>query len=85
MEILAEWIEAQRELSAASRYLYSLRTLPKVQRTILGRREYVQQWRLARLRMKAADNHCVIMRSSKRLSPSFDHTSTGHSPSDAHA
>jgi hypothetical protein len=73
MEILAEWIEAQRELSAASRELYSLRTLPKAQRTILGRSEYIQQWRLARLRMKAADDHCVTLRRSKRLSPSFDH------------
>ena len=78
MEMSAEWIEAQHALFAASRQLDSLKTLPKAQRAILGRHEYVQKCKFARVRMKMADDHCVTVRRRERLSRSGPALNNGY-------
>ena len=55
MDWHAEWTRTQQELSAASRNEYWWKTLPEERRSILGRPEYRKQCRLARQRLKLAD------------------------------
>ena len=71
MDWQAEWNKTQQELSAASRNEYWWKTLPEERRSMLGRQEYRKQCRLARLRVKLADERCrslMRMRRDKRAS-----------------
>ena len=58
MDWHTEWTRTQQELSAASRNEYWWKTLPEERRSILGRSEYRKQCRLARQRLKLADERC---------------------------
>ncbi|HEX4769157.1 MAG TPA: hypothetical protein VH414_23060 [Lichenihabitans sp.] len=72
MEKDKDWTEKQQELSEASRNDYWLRTLSPDRRAILGKVEYRRQCRLAKQRLKRADEACLQLRRArlKALTPS---------------
>ena len=61
-----DWTKTQLELSAASRNDHWWKTLPQERRSILGREEYRKQCRLARQRLKLADERCRMLIRSRR-------------------
>ena len=66
MDWQSEWTRTQQELSAASRNEYWWKTLPEERRSILGRPEYRKQCRLARQRLKLADERCRALIRARR-------------------
>ena len=66
MDWQIEWARTQQELSAASRNEHWWKTLPEERRSILGREEYRKQCRLARQRLKRADERCRTLIRSRR-------------------
>lgn len=70
MDWQSEWVKTQQELSAASRNEHWWKALPEERRTILGRTEYRKQCRLARQRLKLADDRCrTLMRARRDAGP----------------
>ena len=65
MEKDKDWTEKQQELSDASRNDYRLRTMSSEKRAILGKVEYRRQCRLAKLRLKRADEACLQLRRAR--------------------
>lgn len=63
-----EWTKTRQELSAASRNETWWKSLPEDRRSILGRTEYRRQCRLARLRLKSADERCRELIRARRES-----------------
>ena len=61
-----EWTKTQQELSAASRNEHWWKSLPEERRSILGRTEYRNQCRLARQRLKQADDRCRTLIRTRR-------------------
>ena len=68
MDWQTEWTRTQQELSAASRNETWWKSLPEERRTILGRSEYRKQCRLARQRLKLADDRCRTLIRNRRES-----------------
>ena len=66
MDWHTEWTKTQQELSAASRNEHWWKSLPEERRSILGRTEYRRQCRLARLRLKQADERCRTLIRARR-------------------
>lgn len=66
MDWQTEWTKTQQELFAASRNEHWWKSLPESRRSILGRTEYRQQCRLARQRLKKADERCRSLIRAKR-------------------
>ena len=66
MDWQVEWNKTQQELSAASRNEYWWKTLPEERRSMLGRQEYRRQCRMARLRVKTADERCRSLMRARR-------------------
>ena len=66
MDWQTEWTKTRQELSAASRNEHWWKSLPEDRRSILGRMEYRKQCRLARQRLKQADERCRMLIRTKR-------------------
>lgn len=66
MDWQTEWTKTQQELSAASRNDHRWKSLSEDRRSILGRAEYRRQCRLARERLKSADERCRTLIRAKR-------------------
>ena len=66
MDWHTEWTRTQQELSAASRNDTWWKSLPEERRSILGRAEYRKQCRLARQRLKLADERCRSLIRNRR-------------------
>ena len=66
MDWQSEWTKTQQELSAASRNEHWWKSLPEDRRSILGRTEYRKNCRLARQRLKQADERCRMLIRARR-------------------